>query len=336
MNKCNLKVLLIEDNLIDQMAFKRAIKEQALPFLFHIAGSLAEARKLIDHERFDIILCDYLLGDGIGTEILGWQQDAPVVLVTGSGSVNIAVAAMQTGAYDYLVKDAEGKYLQTVSVRIENTLLRRKTEDALKLAEQELKERAKELETRNRELTACAEGLQMQSISDPLTGLFNRRHLETILANEVRRAARRGSPLTFVMLDFDHFKRVNDTFGHKAGDFVLQEFGKHLRGSIRAEDFACRYGGEEFCLILPDCPPVKAQLRIETILGAFKGQPLGIMGPITISAGVASLPQHGSSPDDLIKAADSALYRAKAGGRDRVITASERVDHCNAILLPSE
>lgn len=325
MNKTIVRVLLVEDDLIDQMTFKRVIKEQALPIDYQIAGSLAAALRSIDTERFDIILCDYLLGDGIGTELLGWQQDAPVIMLSGSGSEDIAVEAMKMGAYDYLVKDAEGRYLKTLSVRIENTIMRRKTEEALKLAEQELKERAIELEARNGELARLGEELRLQSISDPLTGLFNRRYMEFVIDKEVRRATRRELPLSVTMLDIDHFKRVNDTFGHDAGDFVLLELGKHLRGCIRAEDVACRYGGEEFCIIMPDCPLENAQLRFVKIIGNFKMLPLEyedvIIGPVTISAGIATYPQHGSIPHDLLKAADSALYRAKSEGRDKVVTA---------------
>jgi diguanylate cyclase (GGDEF)-like protein len=321
----SIRVLLIEDDLVDQIAFKRAVKEQALPFDYHIAGSLSEARRFIDSERFDVIICDYLLGDGIGTELLGWQQDAPVILLTGSGSEDIAVEAMKTGAYDYLVKDAEGRHLKTISVKIENTLNRRKTNEALKLAKQELNGRTIELEARNRELVLLGEELRLQSITDPLTGLFNRRYMESAFEKEVRRAVRKESPLSVTMLDIDHFKRVNDTFGHNAGDFVLQELGKYLSGSIRAEDTACRYGGEEFCLIMPDCPLGNAQRRLEKIIGVFKLYPLeygGIaIGPVTLSAGVAAYPTHASSPHDLLKAADGALYCAKSEGRDMVVTA---------------
>ena len=321
----NTRVLLIEDDLVDQMAFKRVIKERSLPFDYQIAASLDEARRLIDTEQFDIILCDYLLGDGIGTEMLGWQLDAPVILLTGSGSEEIAVEALKMGAYDYLVKDVQGRYLKTLSVRIENTVIRRKTEEALKQAGQELKERAIELESRNRELARLGEEFRLQSISDPLTGLFNRRYMESILYKEVRRAGRKESPLSVAMLDIDHFKRVNDTFGHETGDFVLLELGKHLSASIRPEDIACRYGGEEFCIIMPDCPLENARHRFDKIIGVFKLHPLEygdmFIGPVTISVGIAVHPRHGTSPQELLKAADCALYQAKSGGRDMVVTA---------------
>jgi diguanylate cyclase (GGDEF)-like protein len=325
MNKTIIRVLLVEDDLVDQMAFKRAVKEEALPFDYHIAGSLAEARRLIDTECFDIILCDYVLGDGFGTELLGWHQDAPVIMLAGSGSEVIAVEAMKMGAYDYLVKDSDGRHLKTLAVCVENTIMCRKTEEALKLVEQKLKERTIELEARNRELARLGEELRLQSISDPLTGLFNRRYMESVLDKELRRAVRRKSPLSVVVLDIDHFKLVNDSFGHDAGDFVLQELGRHLRDSIRVEDIACRHGGEEFCIIMPDSPLENAQQRFEKIISDFKQLSLEyedvIIGQVTISAGVASHPKHGSSPHDLLKSADCALYRAKSGGRDMVVAA---------------
>lgn len=325
MNRTKIRVLYIEDDVVDQMAFKQIMKEEARPLEYQIAGSLAEARKLIDSESFDIILCDYLLGDGMGTEILGWQQDAPVVMVTGSGSENVAVEAMKMGAYNYLVKDNERRYLNMISVTIENTLLQKKTEKALKKAERDLQEHANELELRNKELALLSEAFRLLSIIDPLTGLFNRRSMETVLEKEVSQAVRQQWPLSVIMIDIDHFKRVNDTFGHEAGDLVLQELGRHLMGSIRMEDVACRYGGEEFCLILPNSASENAQQRAEEMIGAFKRLPLnynGIaIGPVTISAGVAAYPKHGSTPHDLLKASDNALYRAKSEGRDKVVTA---------------
>lgn len=166
------------------------------------------------------------------------------------------------------------------------------------------------------------ETLRHQSIRDPLTGLFNRRYLEETLEREVRRAGRNQRPLGIIVLDIDHFKNFNDTFGHAAGDTVLRELGELLRSRIRAEDIPCRFGGEEFVMILPESPLEATRQRAEAIRKEVKrlradhaGQPLGA---ITISAGVAAFPEHGVSGDVLMRAADDALYRAKHEGRDRV------------------
>ncbi len=169
------------------------------------------------------------------------------------------------------------------------------------------------------------ETLRLQSIRDPLTGLFNRRYLEESLDREVHRAARRGTPLGVIMLDLDHFKQFNDSFGHAAGDTLLRELGAFLQAHVRREDIACRYGGEEFALILPEASLANTQRRAEQLRNDIKHlsvehrrQPLGA---VTLSLGVAAFPEHGSTAESLLNAADSALYRAKAAGRDQVVIA---------------
>jgi diguanylate cyclase (GGDEF)-like protein len=170
------------------------------------------------------------------------------------------------------------------------------------------------------------ERLRDQAIRDPLTSLFNRRYMEESLERELRRAQRRSMPLGVIMIDIDHFKRFNDTFGHAAGDTLLREIGGLLQKHTRGEDIACRYGGEEFTLILleasaGDTEHRAALLREEAgrLQVEYGHQPLG---NITISVGVAVFPDHGSTVESLLKASDAALYRAKAGGRDRVMVAS--------------
>lgn len=170
------------------------------------------------------------------------------------------------------------------------------------------------------------EALHSQSIQDPLTGLSNRRYLEATLERELRRSEREQQPLGIIMLDVDYFKQFNDTFGHIAGDTLLQELGKFLKGQIRAGDIACRYGGEEFMLILPAAPLEIVQQRAEQIRTLVKHLDVQhrqqSLGEITLSLGVAIFPSHGLTSEDVIRAADAALYQAKAEGRDRVITAT--------------
>jgi diguanylate cyclase (GGDEF)-like protein/PAS domain S-box-containing protein len=170
------------------------------------------------------------------------------------------------------------------------------------------------------------ETLSQQSIRDALTGLFNRRYMEESLEREIHRAQRHQQPMGIIMVDIDHFKHFNDTFGHEAGDVVLRELGLFLQRSIRASDIACRYGGEELILILPDASLADTKQRAEQIRQDVKGlqieyhnQPLDT---IAISVGVAAFAEHGSTAEELIATADRALYQAKAQGRDRVITGS--------------
>ena len=174
------------------------------------------------------------------------------------------------------------------------------------------------------------ETLKMESIHDPLTGLYNRRHMEAFLDREVRRSERRNTYIGFIMFDLDHFKRINDTLGHDAGDVVLKHLGLLMQNSIRGGDIACRYGGEEFLLIMPEVSVEIAQQRAEELrkrvqeLTVYYGN---TSIQITISAGVATIPEHGFDAADVIKAADEALYQAKSGGRNLVVLASKKVRH---------
>lgn len=169
------------------------------------------------------------------------------------------------------------------------------------------------------------EALRIQSVRDALTGLYNRRYLEETLEREVRRAVRADQELGILMLDLDHFKTFNDTYGHEAGDTVLRETGSFVARSIRAEDIVCRFGGEEFVVILPTANLEASRTRAERIRSKLReltvlhnGQSLG---RITVSIGVSALPVNGTSSKELLEAADAALYQAKRAGRDCVATA---------------
>lgn len=171
------------------------------------------------------------------------------------------------------------------------------------------------------------ETLRHQSLHDPLTGLFNRRYMEDALARETARARRHKQPLSIVMLDIDHFKRFNDAHGHEGGDALLAAFGHLVADHSRGEDIACRYGGEEFALILPGASAEIAAERAEELRAAVKHLQLEsrgvLLGPVSLSAGVASFPQHGAQGGRVMAVADAALYRAKQAGRDRVEIAAD-------------
>ena len=168
--------------------------------------------------------------------------------------------------------------------------------------------------------------LRSQSIHDPLTGLFNRRYMVETLERELHRARRVGNPLALLMVDIDGFKQQNDAFGHDAGDAILIELAALLQRSLRKEDVACRYGGEEFVLVLPDAAMESAARRAEQLRDAVRRMRVPyqgtLLGPITVSIGVAAFPDHGSDGTSLLKSADTALYEAKKAGRDRVTLAS--------------
>jgi diguanylate cyclase (GGDEF)-like protein len=169
------------------------------------------------------------------------------------------------------------------------------------------------------------EALREQSIRDPITGLYNRRYMEEVLKQQLNRVTRQLHSLGIIMIDIDHFKLFNDTHGHAAGDALLRELGQFLQSHIRGEDIACRYGGEEFTLIMPDASLEAAQQRAEYLRQGARQLRLHDAGQfhegITLSAGVAIYPQHGRTIENVLRAADAALYRAKQEGRDRVVVA---------------
>jgi diguanylate cyclase (GGDEF)-like protein len=170
-------------------------------------------------------------------------------------------------------------------------------------------------------LMALQERLREQSTRDSLTGLYNRRHLDEILGQELISAGEQDYPVSVIMGDLDHFKSVNDRFGHVAGDEVLRTVGRLMMTHARAGDICCRYGGEEFLLVLPRVTKDIALERAERLRGAMAAAliPYGELAiPVTASFGVAAFPDDGRTGDELIDAADRALYAAKAAGRNCV------------------
>jgi diguanylate cyclase (GGDEF)-like protein len=176
--------------------------------------------------------------------------------------------------------------------------------------------------TRLRERESQAD-LERLSVTDPLTGLYNRRHLMGTLANEVQRSRRLRRAFSILLADVDHFKQYNDTYGHLAGDAALVKIAEILRKTTRGVDCVARYGGEEFLVMLLEttiatAAVVAERIRSRVAAETFEG------GKVTVSIGLAECPPHGDTPEDLIASADAAMYQAKAAGRDRVVTASDK------------
>lgn len=213
--------------------------------------------------------------------------------------------------------DAEGKPHSVLGVSRDITE-RRRVEAQLREANDKLRGQLEEIESLH-------VALQEQAIRDSLTGCFNRRYLDETLERELSRSRREGYPLSLVILDLDHFKQINDTYGHQAGDQALVVLAETLRAGIRHEDVLCRYGGEEFIILMPHMPLTTAAERAE----AWRQKIAEIRVPFgkfeltfTTSAGVAAYPDHGKTPDELSQSADLALYLAKNGGRNRVVVFS--------------
>ena len=173
------------------------------------------------------------------------------------------------------------------------------------------------------------ETLRGQAVRDSLTGLYNRRYMEQALEREILRAARNKRTVGVIMLDLDNFKLFNDSHGHEAGDTLLRVLGDFLVTHVRAEDIACRYGGEEFVVILPEAPLAMSRSRAEELWKGVQGLSVNYHGEllrgVTVSAGVASYPAHGATMAALLRAADAAMYDAKRQGRDRIQVAEQKL-----------
>jgi diguanylate cyclase (GGDEF)-like protein len=169
---------------------------------------------------------------------------------------------------------------------------------------------------------ALREKLRTQALRDPLTGLYNRRYMEDVLERYANLAERSDSPLSIVMIDLDHFKRLNDELGHAVGDAVLCEVAAAIIGTIRPCDVACRYGGEELVLLLPDCGAVEAVAKCEMLRARIERLSENHGTRISASFGISTIPQTSSKPEGALADADAAMYRAKAEGRNRVVIAN--------------
>jgi len=210
------------------------------------------------------------------------------------------------------ILDRNGEITHYVAVK-EDITERKQIDLALRAANEQLNRQLEEIQ----KLQAA---LREQAIRDPLTGLYNRRYLYETLGQEFARARREGQALSMMMLDFDHFKELNDQYGHAAGDAVLQGLAGVLLCCTRKGDTVCRIGGEEIILAMPNTPLEQAKQRADELVGEISMQKIPFEGQwlsITVSIGVAAFPQHGETIDAVIHAADQAMYRSKVAGRNR-------------------
>jgi len=217
------------------------------------------------------------------------------------------------GLTSYLLATGDIAFKRNLQLRLTREKLQRRETDLLTANET--------LKLNLREIDALQGQLREQANRDPLTGLYNRRYLDSTLERELARCKRNGQPLALILVDVDHFKRLNDTYGHQAGDKVLIRLGSILSGMARAGDVACRYGGEEFLVLLPTMPLSTALERAEELRTIFAAMvvPFGDFRlQTTLSIGISVYPGHGTSGDELIRVADRALYLAKNSGRNRV------------------
>ncbi|MDH6266763.1 two-component system cell cycle response regulator [Rhizobium sp. SG_E_25_P2] len=227
----------------------------------------------------------------------------PILLVVDQGGEPMVVRALELGVNDYILRPIEPNELL---VRCLTQIRRKRANDQLRSGLEQTLELA---------------------VTDGLTGLNNRRYLDRHLKTLFERAKLRGRPLSLCITDIDRFKSVNDTYGHDAGDEVLREFANRIRQTVRGADLACRFGGEEFVVVMPDTTPETAALVAERLrevveIELFKLRASGLTLPITASIGISSTVWGAETPDQLLKQADKALYEAKHAGRNRVVAAA--------------
>jgi diguanylate cyclase (GGDEF)-like protein len=298
-------VLVVDDSAAARGQIRAALEASRCAREVLEADDGLAAFKLALTRRPDLIVCDLVMPRFDGLKLLALcasnheLASVPIIMLTAERDGDRKADMLDKGASDYVTKPFHEKEL----------VARVRAHLRLKLAQDEL-----------RELSARFEAL---SNTDPLTGLHNRRHLDEVLGREVARSARYPSPLAVMMIDLDHFKRINDTYGHPMGDEVIRGLARVAKSSVRAVDFVARYGGEEIVVVLPETDATGAAIVAERLRAAFAATEHGLDGVVvrnTASIGIACHRSagDGTSPATLLARADEALYAAKAAGRNRV------------------
>jgi diguanylate cyclase (GGDEF)-like protein len=284
------------------------------------------ALELVAEERPDLMLLDVMMPEMDGYQVceaLRRDEDyIPVLMITAKGDLKDLVRGLDVGADDYITKPFD--HVELVA-RVKSLLRIRTLQKRLYAQNLELEAKNQQLEALATQLDALNQELQLLSVTDGLTKAHNHRHFQERLKSEFARAKRYQEALSCVMIDIDHFKAVNDEHGHPVGDKVLVRLVEILKEGIRGEDLVARYGGEEFVLLLPKTTADHASNLAERVRRQVEAESIAVTNgdcvSFTVSLGVADFRPGGpvQEPDDLLQAADGALYRAKANGRNRVV-----------------
>lgn len=298
------RILIVDDSPETRFVYRRYLDRSNMVCELREADTVRSAQEMLRSHPADCVLLDYCLPDGNGLEFLSALSGQPstpaVVMITGQGDEAVAVDAMKQGVKDYLIKD-----------RITMESLIAAIEAAMGEAQ------------RDREELDYREELEKQSVTDALTGLFNRRYFFEQLRKEMKRSARYGHELSLLLIDLDHFKSINDRYGHIAGDHVLRSFSSLLADNLRAGDHLARYGGEEFCIALSETGRDGARQFANRLLAQCRElvhrDPDGGEFTVTCSIGLVQFSSGITEVEALVHSADKALYEAKRNGRDCVM-----------------
>jgi len=296
MNMLPIKILLLDDDREDYIIIRQllaGIKNNR--FELEWLSSVGEARAVIAENRHDVYLVDYRLGVRNGHDIIEEAIDAgcrkPMIVLTAHGDYQLDLKSIQIGAADYLPKR-----------ELSSNLLERTICHAVKR-------------------TQMLDKLFHQATHDELTGLYNRKYILDRLSTMISGARRHGIALTLCICDIDHFKEVNDTYGHNAGDRVLSCFSEILKEELRNEDIPGRYGGDEFCILFPHASPEQALVSVERIRRNLANQVFtsesGNEFKVSATFGISAMSTNERDVSELISQADKALYLAKQDGRNR-------------------
>ena len=302
------KILFIEDNKLQAKAGKRSLEDRGHEVTLARDGK--SAIKAAAGGDFELIILALVLPDMQGTQICQWLKQnestrlIPVIILTSRSSVNDRVTGLEAGADDFLEKPYNASEL---NARIKACLRAKALQD--------------ELAEKNKELEKLLKEVERLAITDHLTGLFNRRHFNSMLQREFNSAERYERPLSCFMIDIDNFKSINDDLGHHVGDIVLREVSSALQSSLRNVDIVSRWGGEEFVVLLPQTGLDKCVEAAERILSEISSRKFQDLDErtVTVSIGVCCVPDGSiASSEEMVNAADKALYIAKEKGRNRI------------------
>jgi two-component system cell cycle response regulator len=302
----NVHIVLLEDQPHEQDFIAKAIVRAGMNC--HLATRADEMYELLGKYPIDVCLVSMRLANEDTLRVLAdfkARQDTraiPFVVTSDEADIGRIAKALDIGANDYIFKPVDALELQA---RLRTQIRHKRTYDRLRLSYE-------------RSMT--------MAVTDPLTGVYNRHYMEKNMPRLFDRMRTNKHPVSALMIDIDHFKTINDTYGHFVGDQVLQEMARRFNASMRLFDMVVRLGGEEFAIILPETPYENALKVAERLRGAVANEPFTVRGntgniqlPVTMSLGVATAPQSAETPEAILQQADAALYRAKQTGRNKVM-----------------